>query len=115
MTRVFAAEVAEHPMAYTQMLVALDFMVGPSLEIVIAGDPSLDTTQTMIRAVRRRFLPNKILLLRPDGAEGEKLAALSPFVEPMHSVDHQPAVYLCEQYSCRKPITRVSDLESALH
>ena len=113
--RAFATEVAEHPMAYTQMLVALDFMVGPSLEIVIAGDPSLDTTQTMIRAVRRRFLPNKILLLRPDGAEGEKLAALSPFVEPMHSVDHQPAVYLCEQYSCRKPITRVSDLESALH
>ncbi|MDL1963044.1 MAG: thioredoxin domain-containing protein [Deltaproteobacteria bacterium] len=113
--RVFAAEVAEHPMAYTQMLVALDFMVGPSLEIVIAGDPSLDTTHAMLGAVRRRFLPNKVLLLRLDGAEGKRLAGLSPFVEPMHPVDHQPAVYLCEQYSCKKPITRVSDLESALH
>ncbi|MEA1933576.1 MAG: thioredoxin domain-containing protein [Thermodesulfobacteriota bacterium] len=115
LTRFFAAEVAEHPMAYTQLLAALDFMVGPSLEIVIAGDPALETTRAMIRAVRRRFLPNKVLLLRPDGAEGKKLAALSPFVEFMHSVDHQPAVYLCEQYSCKKPITKLSDLESALH
>ena len=102
-------------MAYTQLLAALDFMVGPSLEIVIAGDPALETTRAMIRAVRRRFLPNKVMLLRQDGAEGKRLAGLSPFVEPMHSVDHQPAVYLCEQYSCKKPITKVSDLESVLH
>jgi hypothetical protein len=115
LTRAFAAEVTEHPMAYTQMLAALDFMAGPSLEIVIAGDPSRDTTLAMIGAVRRRFLPNKVLLLRPDGAEGKRLAALSPFVEPMHPVDHQPAVYLCEQYSCREPITKVSELESALN
>jgi hypothetical protein len=114
LTRAFAAEVTEHPMAYTQLLAALDFMVGPSLEIVIAGDPALETTRAMIRAVRRRFLPNKAMLLRQDGAEGKRLAGLSPFVEPMHSVDHQPAVYLCEQYSCKKPITKVSDLESAL-
>jgi hypothetical protein len=115
LTRVFAAEVTEHPMAYTQLLAALDFMVGPSLEIVIAGDPSLDTTHAMLGAVRRRFLPNKVLLLRPDGGEGKRLAALSPFVELMHPVDHQPAVYLCEQYSCREPITRVSELESVLN
>jgi hypothetical protein len=55
------------------------------------------------------------LLLRPDGGEGKRLAALSPFVELMHPVDHQPAVYLCEQYSCREPITRVSELESVLN
>lgn len=110
----FATEVAEHPMAYTQLLAALDFMVGPSLEIIIAGDPAFETTRAMIRAVRRRFLPNKVLLLRPDGAEGKRLAGLSPLVEPMHPVDHQPAVYLCEQYGCKKPITKVSDLESAL-
>jgi len=115
LTRAFAAEVAEHPMAYTQMLAALDFMVGPSLEIVIAGDPALETTRAMIRAVRRKFLPNKVLLLRQDGTEGKKLAVLSPFVEFMYPVDHQPAVYLCEQYSCKKPITKVSDLESALY
>jgi uncharacterized protein YyaL (SSP411 family) len=114
LTRVFAAEVTEHPMAYTQLLVALDFMVGPSQEIVIAGDPDLETTWAMLNVVQRKFLPNKVVLLCPDGAEGKRLATLSPFVEPMHSVDHQPTVYLCEQYSCKKPITKVSELESEL-
>ncbi|MEA3386123.1 MAG: thioredoxin domain-containing protein, partial [Thermodesulfobacteriota bacterium] len=115
LTRVFAAEVTEHPMAYTQLLVALDFMVGPSQEIVIAGDPDLETTRAMLNVVQRRFLPNKVLLVRPDGAEGKRLATLSPFVEPIHSVDHQLTVYLCEQYSCKKPITKVSELKTVLH
>ena len=52
---------------------------------------------------------------RPDGAEGKMLATLSPFVGPMHSVDHKPTVYLCEQYSCKKPITKVSELKTVLH
>jgi uncharacterized protein YyaL (SSP411 family) len=114
LARVFAAEVTEHPMAYTQLLVALDFMVGPSQEIVMAGDPALETMRDMLNVVQRKFLPNKIVLMRPDGAEGKRLATLSPFVEPMHSVDHQPTVYLCEQYSCKKPITKVSELKSEL-
>jgi uncharacterized protein YyaL (SSP411 family) len=115
LTRVFAAEVMEHPMAYTQLLVALDFMVGPSQEIVMAGDPAPETMRDMLNVVQRKFLPNKVVLVRQDGAEGKRLATLSPFVEPMHSVDHQPTVYLCEQYSCKKPITKVSELKTVLH
>lgn len=115
LTRFFAAEVTEHPMAYTQLLVALDFMVGPSQEIIIAGDPALETTQAMVSIVQRKFLPNKVVLVRPDGAEGKGLATLSPFVGPMQPVDHQPTVYLCEQYSCKKPITKVSELKTVFH
>ena len=115
LTRVFAAEVMEHPMAYTQLLVALDFMVGPSQEIVMAGDPAPETMRDMLNVVQRKFLPNKVVLMRPDGAEGKRLATLSPFVEPMHSVDHQPTVYLCEQYVCQVPIREVDELESALN
>ena len=63
----------------------------------------------------QRFLPNKVLLLRPDGAEGKRLATLSPFVEAILSEDHQPRVYVCEQYACNRPITNVGQLESALH
>jgi uncharacterized protein YyaL (SSP411 family) len=111
----FAAAVVDQPIAYTQLLVALDFMIGPSQEIVVAGDPGLDTTRAMLGAIQRRFLPNKVLLLRPQGAEGERLTALSPFVEGMASTDHQPTVYICEQYACRAPIKDMGQLESALH
>lgn len=111
----FSAQVMDNPMGYTQLLIALDFMIGPSREIVIAGDPALDTTRAMASIVQRKFLPNKILLLRRQGTEGKRLAALSPFVEAMAPINHKPTVYLCEQYSCKVPIKDMDQLEAVLN
>jgi uncharacterized protein YyaL (SSP411 family) len=111
----FAAAVVDQPIAYTQLLAALDFMIGPSQEIVVAGDPALETTRAMLEAVQRRFLPNKVLLLRPQGVEGERVTALSPFVEGMAPIDRQPTVYICEHYACQAPIKDMGQLASALH
>ncbi|UCF83364.1 MAG: thioredoxin domain-containing protein [Desulfobacteraceae bacterium] len=113
-TRYFSGQVTGHPMAYTQLLVALDFMVGPSKEIVITGDRALDGTQAMIAAVQRKFLPNKVVLFRPQGSEGKRLVDLSPFVEPMAPMNERPTVFVCEQYACQTPITDVDQLESVL-
>ena len=113
--RPFSRQVADHPMGYTQLLVALDFMVGPSQEIVIAGDPSLESTRAMIDTIQRSFLPNKVLLLQPHGSEGRRLASLSPFVEGMGSVNNRPTVYVCEEYACKRPITDLDALQAALN
>jgi hypothetical protein len=115
LARSFSSQVQEQPIAYTQLLAALDFMIGPTLEIVVAGDPLLETTQAMIHTVRKHFLPNKVVLLRPDGVETKRLAALSPFVERMAPIKDEPTVYVCEQYACKRPIRDVRELESALH
>jgi hypothetical protein len=114
LTRAFATQVMDHPMAYTQLLVALDFMIGPSQEIVIAGDPANKVTRAMIRAVRRKFLPNKVVLLHPDGPEGKRLEALSPFCEGMRPINQEPTVYVCEQYACQAPVKDVDELEAVL-
>jgi len=112
--RAFSGQVVDQPMAYTQLLVALDFMVGPSQEIVIAGDPTLESTQAMINVIQKRFLPNKVLLLRSQGSGGERLASLSPFVEAMGSLNSQPTVYVCENYACKTPITDLDALKQSL-
>lgn len=113
--RAFSRQVADHPMGYTQLSVALDFMVGPSQEIVIAGDPALETTQSMINIIHRGFLPNKVLLLRPQGSERKRLASLSPFVEAMGPMNNQPTVYVCEEYACKRPITDLHALKAILN
>lgn len=115
LTRVFATQIKDHPMAYTQLLVALDFMIGPSHEIVIAGNPAHELTQAMIEALHRKYLPNKVVLLHPDGPEGKRLEALSPFCEGMRPINQGPRVYVCEQYTCKTPIQELEQLESALH
>ena len=114
MTGAFSRQLKEQPIAYTQMLTALDFMVGPSREIVIAGDAGHKATQAMIDVVHKKFLPNKVVLLRLDGSQGERLAALAPFVKDMASANKAPRAYVCEAYTCQAPIKDAAKLESAL-
>jgi len=113
--RAFSKQVADQPVAYTQLLIALDFMIGPSQEIVVAGDPTLTNTQAMIHVIQRSFLPNKVLLLRLQGVKGKQLASLSPFVEAMSSMNNQPTVYVCENYACKTPIKDVDALKAILN
>jgi len=113
--QAFSKQVADQPVAYTQLLIALDFMIGPSQEIVIVGDPALKNTRAMIHAVQRNFLPNKVLLLRLQGVKGNKLASLSPFIEAMSSINNQPTVYVCENYTCKIPVTDVDALKAILN
>jgi hypothetical protein len=112
--RLFSPPVSEYPMAYTQFLIALDFMVGPTREIAIAGDPNLEETRAMIAVVQQSFLPNKVLLLRPEDDAGQKLSTLSPFVEGMRPLNKRPTVYLCENYTCKTPLTDLTALKAAL-
>lgn len=113
--RNFSGSVAGYPMAYTQSLNALDFIVGPSQEIVVAGDPSQDMTRDMIRMIHQAFLPNKILLLRPEGEkERRRVCQLSPFLENLTSLNQKPTIYFCTQYSCQTPITNLLELKKVL-
>jgi uncharacterized protein YyaL (SSP411 family) len=110
----FSEQVREMPMAHTQLLSAIDFMVGPSLEIIVTGDPNLEKTREMISLIRRKFIPNKVLIFLPAGKKNERIDTLAPFLKDMKPVPNLPTVYICEQYSCKQPITEISDLKKAL-
>ena len=112
--RLFSSIVVGSPMAYSQLLISVDFRLGPSQEIVIAGGPDEKITRDLLTVVQRIFLPNKILLLHPGGEAGEKLSALSPLVVDRKPIAGQPTVYLCEGYACKTPLMDVGALKTAL-
>jgi uncharacterized protein len=112
--RSFSGKVSGYPMAYTQFLNALDFMIGPGQEIVVAGDRGQRATQQLISRIQRAFLPNKAFLFRPEGEESRSIINLSSYLESLIPLNHQPTVYLCEQFACRAPITDLAELEKAL-
>ena len=114
LAKAFSQDVATYPTGYSQFLSALDFMVGPSLELVIAGEPDLQTTMDMVRVVHTMFLPNKVLLLRPQGDKGRRLSEVSPYAKELNPINGRPTVFICEQYTCKTPITKISDLEEVL-
>jgi uncharacterized protein YyaL (SSP411 family) len=102
--RTFSAGVSRAPSAHAQMLSAVDFGVGPSFEIVIAGAPDAADTQAMLAAVRGLFVPNKIVLLRPPGDDAP-IARIAPFTAAQAMVDGKAAAYVCQNYACERPTT----------
>ena len=120
----FGAQLARIPMAMPQMLVALDYSLGKPRQIVIAGSPprvrppadKIDGagTQALIAEVHRHYLPNKILILADDG-EGQKyLGEKNEAIRGMKPIDGKPAAYVCENFTCKAPVTDSKALAALL-
>jgi uncharacterized protein YyaL (SSP411 family) len=110
----FAPQIGHFASAMPQMLVALDLTLSEPRQIVIAGAPDSADTPALIAEVHRHFVPNKVLLLA-DGGEGqryleEKLEAL----RGMKPVDGKPAAYVCENFTCKAPVTDPAKLAELL-
>ena len=106
----FSAAVSQAPTVHTQMLIALDFALGPTIEIVLAGESDAKETQEMVRAIHRRFLPNKVLALRPEGSAGEAIASLAPFLADLHAIDGKTTAYVCRNHACSRPTCDLEEL-----
>ncbi len=100
------------PQALSYMLSALDFYLGPTAQIAIIGAKDDPRVQRFVQTIRARFLPNKVMAVseQDDAAD----AALIPLVRGRSLVRGAPAVYLCQDSSCRAPITESTELEKAL-
>jgi len=112
--RTFASQVAAYPMGFTQLLAAVDFLIGPSQEIVVAGDPRNETTQGMIQEIHRAFLPNKVFLFREPAARHSDIDDVAPFVKDIAAASDQPTLFWCEEFACKEPITSREKLHDAL-
>jgi uncharacterized protein YyaL (SSP411 family) len=103
--RAFAASVGQAPSAHTQFLAAVDFGVGPSSEVVVAGDPAAGDTQAMLTILATGYHPNCVVLLRPDGEGSPDLSRLAPFTEELKSQDGAATAYVCRNGECSLPTT----------
>jgi uncharacterized protein YyaL (SSP411 family) len=96
------------------MLVALDFSLSKPRQIVIAGKPDAPETKALLAEVHRHFLPNKILLLA-DGADGQKyLGEKNEALRSMSFLNGKAAAYVCENFTCKAPVTDPDDLRKLL-
>jgi uncharacterized protein len=81
------------PSAFGWGLVALDLHLAPPRELAIVGPPD----STLARVALGRFDPYAVIAFGP--AEGVPLLAGKGLV------DGGPAVYVCENFACRAPVT----------
>ena len=105
--RAFAGPIRTSPTALPALLAAHDFSRTPTKQVVIAGRPESADVRRMLRAVHRRFSPNKVVLLADGGRGQARLAELLPFIEGVRMKDGQATAYVCEDYVCQQPTTDV--------
>jgi uncharacterized protein YyaL (SSP411 family) len=86
------------PSAFGWALCALDLHLSPPRELAIVGDAESDVA----RAALRGFDPNAVAAFGP--------AEDVPLLEGKTLVDGRPAVYVCERFACRAPVTDASEL-----
>jgi uncharacterized protein YyaL (SSP411 family) len=86
------------PQAFGHALSALDLHFSPSRELAILGPVESDVA----RAALTPFEPSSVVAVGP--AEG------IPLLEGKDLIDGRPAVYVCENFACRSPVTDATSL-----
>jgi uncharacterized protein YyaL (SSP411 family) len=112
--RAFSATIGQMPSVYTQFMTAVDFAIGPSYEVVIAGRSDSNDTREMINALRRRFIPNMVTILRPVEEKEPGIDRLAGFIKDHVSIDDRATAYVCLNNSCRAPTTEIEKMLESL-
>ncbi len=95
-----SGHLARFPTGFGRMLTAVDYLIGPSREVAVLGDPT-----RFVDAVRSRYMPRTVLAgaaSDPDDVVG--------ILRGRESIDGKPTVYCCEDRVCRLPTTDPSEL-----
>jgi uncharacterized protein YyaL (SSP411 family) len=110
--KLYSDLLQSHPFAAGQMLIALDFYLGPVQEFAVVGEPTNEETQRVLRAIHTGFHPNKVVALRPlGGAIREDLLEL---IEGRSAINGRTTTYLCENFTCREPLVGAEAVEALL-
>ena len=93
---------ARHPSAFAHALQAFDFHLATVKEVALAGDD----LEPLTDVVRRRFRPHLVVA---GGAENGV-----PLLAGRGTVDGRAAAYVCEHFTCKRPVTEPAELEELL-
>ena len=96
-------------------MIAVDFAVGPSYEVVIVGNSQTKDTKDMLKAVQSRFIPNKVVILRSTEKDSQEPDQLTGFTQYKTAIDGKATAYVCHNYACREPTTDISKMLGLLN
>ena len=100
---------AGQPTGFGRLLGVLDAYLAPSQEIAIVGAANDADAQALLAAVRAVYLPHTVVAAKQPGEE-----SILPLLLGRDLVDGRAAAYVCENYTCRLPVTAPEALRQLL-
>jgi len=103
--RSSADDVTLIPSASAHLMSGLDFLLGPSFEVVLAGSD----VRSLKRAVFASFVPNKVVL-----RSGGDVARIAAFTAAQRAVGGRGTAYVCTNHLCRLPTSDPTKVQGLL-
>lgn len=105
--RAFSGQIKQMPSAFTQFLVAVDFGIGPTHEVVIVGPSGSKEVNDMLDTLRKPFHPNMVSIFRPADSATPEIDNIALFVRDHRPIDGKATAYVCKNHACHRPTTEV--------
>ena len=111
MLRQIGDQARRYPSGFGYALSAVDFLLSTPKEVAIVGEDA-GQLQPLVSAVWSRYLPNKVVA--PGLASDADAAQAVPLLQNRPLLGGQATAYVCENYTCKQPVTDVAALNLAL-
>jgi hypothetical protein len=108
--RAYGAAIARQPRAFPTALLALSYFTPGPIELAVIGSPDDERTRALERAVATAFVPERVIARRSDAAA----TSAHPLLRGKTPIDGAPAVYVCRNYTCDRPVTDARELRRTL-
>lgn len=106
----FGAQLTRAPMAHCALLLAVDFMLGPSFEVVIVGTRGGEDVAAMASALESVYQPNRVVLFRAT-EDADAIARIAPYTKDQVALeDGRATAYVCREFACQRPVTDVREM-----
>ena len=106
----FAGFLKQNPAGAEVLLHALDFILAPPLELVVAGDFKNNATQSMLTEINQRFMPSKVIVFNDTTKKDATLIELVPFLANQKAIEGKTTFYACRNQTCDKPRIEIQEV-----
>ncbi len=101
--------------SYSQMLIALDYLLDRSKEVAIIGAPDHEHTQAIVQYLHQAFLPNKVIAISPPILDDPVPADALPLIVGKPMVKGKPTAYVCENNICQLPTSDLPKIQEMVN
>jgi uncharacterized protein len=111
--RAYGKLIERSPRSFATSLGVVDFLLQSPSELVLVGTPNEPHYEALRLALGERYLPNAIFA-HVDPKAARTTAPDLPLIQDKVSVGGEAALYVCQNFACRAPITEPGELDRAL-
>jgi uncharacterized protein len=108
--RAYGRQIARYPRAFAKSLAVVDLLTEGPVELAFVGTPHDSGLEALHLVARKVFLPNRVIA----SSDGMEKPSSHPLLAGKGLVKGKAALYICQNFSCQRPLTDPQEVMEAL-